>query len=190
MVTPEGGYVVAQPDSCVSFCSNVCFALIILRFCSVAWQKQVARVKGLSEADVRDRTPSDPSLICPIDNKLFKEPKKTPCCGTLYCEECIESHLLERDFICPNCGRKISSLDRLVIDKPMRTKVLDYIDREIEKSRQQDIPTPDESKPVADTNPSVVPNGTDDDVRIQTALLSTVLIRFVHRLRTQQTLKP
>ncbi|KAH8093273.1 DWNN domain-containing protein [Cristinia sonorae] len=127
MVTPEGGYVVAQPDS-------------------ASWQKQVARVKGLSEADIRDRTPSDPSLACPIDHKLFKDAKKTPCCGTLYCEECIESHLLERDFICPNCGRKIASLDKLIIDKPMRTRVHDYIDKEIEKSRQQESSASDENK--------------------------------------------
>lgn len=62
---------------------------------------------------------------------------KTPCCGTLYCEECIQTHLLERDFVCPNCGAKIASLDKLVIDKPTRTKVLDYIDKEIERSRNE-----------------------------------------------------
>jgi len=143
MVTPEGGYVVAQPDS-------------------ASWQKQVARTKGLSEADVRDRTPSDPSMICPIDNKLFKDAKKTPCCGTLYCEECIESHLLERNFICPNCGRKIASLDKLIMDKPMRTKVRDYIDREIEKSRQQEASAPDESKPQAAPNPATASSSGDD----------------------------
>jgi len=117
MVTPEGGYVVAQPDS-------------------ASWQKQVAKHKGLTEADIRERTPSDPSLACPIDNKLFRDAVKTPCCGVLYCEECIQTYLLERDFICPNCGAKIASLDKLIMDKPMRTKVGDYIDKEIEKSRQ------------------------------------------------------
>ena len=62
---------------------------------------------------------------------------KTPCCGTLYCEECIQTHLLERDFVCPSCTAKIASLDKLVVDKPTRTKVFDYIDKEIEKSRQE-----------------------------------------------------
>ncbi|KZT71975.1 DWNN-domain-containing protein [Daedalea quercina L-15889] len=119
MVTPEGGYVVAQPDV-------------------VSWQKQVAKHKpGLTEADIRERTPSDPSLVCPIDNKLFRDAVKTPCCGTLYCEECIQTHLLERDFICPKCGAKIASLDKLIMDKPMRTKVGDYVDKEIEKSRHE-----------------------------------------------------
>lgn len=118
MVTPEGGYVVAQPDV-------------------ASWQKQVQKPKGLTEAEVRERTPSDPSLVCPIDNKLFRDAVKTPCCGTLYCEECIQTHLLERDFVCPHCAAKIASLDKLVIDKPTRTKVLDYIDKEIEKSRNE-----------------------------------------------------
>lgn len=58
---------------------------------------------------------------------------KTPCCGTSYCEECINSHLLENDFICPNCSKKIPSLDKLVMDKPMRTRVGDYIDKIIKE---------------------------------------------------------
>ncbi|KAI8996331.1 DWNN domain-containing protein [Trametes punicea] len=118
MVTPEGGYVVAQPDS-------------------ASWQKQVSRHKGLTEADIRERPPSDPSLACPIDGKLYRDAVKTPCCATLYCEECVQTHLLERDFLCPNCARKIPSLDKLIVDKPMRARVHDYIDQEIEKSRQE-----------------------------------------------------
>ncbi|KAH7915291.1 DWNN domain-containing protein [Hygrophoropsis aurantiaca] len=117
MVTPEGGYVVAQPDS-------------------ASWQKKVTRPKGLTAADVRERAPSDPSLACPIDNRLFRDVVKTPCCGTSYCEECIQTHLLERDFTCPKCGKKIASLDKVVIDKPTRTKVADYIDKTIEESRK------------------------------------------------------
>ncbi|PIL25127.1 transcription factor [Ganoderma sinense ZZ0214-1] len=118
MVTPEGGYVVAQPDS-------------------ASWQKQVSRHKGLTEADIRERPPSDPSLQCPIDSKLFRDAVKTPCCGTLYCEECVQTHLLERDFLCPNCARKIPSLDKLIVDKPTRARVHDYVDGEIERSRQE-----------------------------------------------------
>ncbi|KAJ6581563.1 DWNN domain-containing protein [Mycena capillaripes] len=117
MVTPDGGYVVAQPDS-------------------ASWQKQVSRPKGLTVAEVRERTTNDPSLVCPIDSKLFRDAVKTPCCGTHYCEECIQTHLLERDFICPNCAKKIASLDKLVVDKPMRTKVTDYIESVIEESKK------------------------------------------------------
>ncbi|KAJ7091409.1 DWNN domain-containing protein [Mycena belliarum] len=118
MVTPDGGYVVAQPDS-------------------ASWQKQVSRPKGLTVAEVRDRMPNDPSLVCPIDSKLFRDAVKTPCCGTHYCEECIQTHLLERDFVCPNCAKKIASLDKLVMDKPMRTKVTDYIEVVIEESKKE-----------------------------------------------------
>ncbi|KZT20096.1 DWNN-domain-containing protein [Neolentinus lepideus HHB14362 ss-1] len=117
MVTPEGGYVIAQPDV-------------------ASWQKQVTHRRGLTEADVRERTPTDPSLVCPIDNKLYRDAVKTPCCGKLYCEECIQTHLLERDFVCPNCGKKIPSLDKLLMDKPMRTRVADYIDKAIEESKK------------------------------------------------------
>ncbi|KAI0666821.1 DWNN domain-containing protein [Trametes maxima] len=116
MVTPEGGYVVAQPDS-------------------ASWQKQVSRHKGLTEADIRERPPSDSSLACPIDGKLFRDAVKTPCCGTLFCEECVQTHLLERDFLCPNCARKIPSLDKLIIDKPTRARVHEYVDQEMERSR-------------------------------------------------------
>lgn len=59
-----------------------------------------------------------------------------PCCGVLYCEECIHSHLLENDFVCPNCLKRINSLERLIIDKPMRTRVADYIDKTIKESNE------------------------------------------------------
>ncbi|KAK1232127.1 Protein mpe1 [Marasmius sp. AFHP31] len=120
MVTPEGGYVVAQPDL-------------------ASWQKQVSRSKGLSAAEVRERAPSDTTLACPIDRKLFRDAVKTPCCGTLYCEDCIQTHLLERDFICPNCAKKIPSLDKLAADKETRTKVNDYIEKAIEESKKEDV---------------------------------------------------
>lgn len=108
-----------------------------MRKCRASWQKQVARPKGLTAADVRERTPTDSSLVCPIDNKLFRDAVKTPCCSTQYCEECIQTHLLERDFMCPNCGKRIASLDKLVMDKPLRTKVTDYIEKAIEESKKE-----------------------------------------------------
>jgi len=118
MVTPEGGYVVAQPDL-------------------VSWQKQVSRPKVLTAAEVREKVPTDPLLTCPIDNKLFRDAVKTPCCGTLYCEECVQTYLLERDFICPNCSKKIASLDKLLVDKSTRTIVSDYIEKAIEESKKE-----------------------------------------------------
>ena len=114
------------------------YPLTLIPSCSAAWQKQVSRSKTLTEADVRERTPTDPSLVCPIDNRLFRDAVKTPCCETTYCEECIQTNLLERDFLCPNCGKKVASLDKLVLNKPMRTRVADYIDKAIEQSKKEE----------------------------------------------------
>ncbi|RXW14454.1 hypothetical protein EST38_g11404 [Candolleomyces aberdarensis] len=58
MVTPDGGYVVAQPDS-------------------TSWQKKISRPKGLTLEEVREKMPTDPSLACPIDHKLFQSANAT-----------------------------------------------------------------------------------------------------------------
>lgn len=136
MVTPEGGYVVAQPDLYVL--SETKRRSFLIPPTSASWQKQVSsRAKWLTAAEVREKAPTDSSLACPIDNKLFRDAVKTPCCGTDYCEECIQTHLLERDFICPNCSKKVASLDKLIVDKPMRLKVADYIEKAIEESKRE-----------------------------------------------------
>lgn len=118
MVTPEGGYVVAQPDV-------------------ASWQKHLSRQKQvLTESDVRERTPTDPTLVCPIDNQLFRDAVKSPCCGTTFCEECIQTHLLEHDFVCPQCTKKVPSLDKLTKDADARNKVTAYIEKAIEASKK------------------------------------------------------
>jgi len=133
MVTPEGGYVVAQPDLSVFHFSSI----VSLIFDRASWKKQVTRSKALTAAEVREKPPLDDTLACPIDNKLFRDAVKTPCCSKAYCEECIQTHLLERDFVCPNCEKKIPSLDKLIPDKSIRTKVSDYIEKKIEESRKE-----------------------------------------------------
>ncbi|KIY49977.1 DWNN-domain-containing protein [Fistulina hepatica ATCC 64428] len=117
MVTPEGGYVVAQPDS-------------------AAWQKQASRTRGLTAAEVRERPPKDTSLACPIDGQLFRDAMQTPCCHASYCEECIQTHLVEHDFTCPQCGEKVPSLDKLIVDNSARDKVTSYIEQAIEESKE------------------------------------------------------
>lgn len=88
----------------------------------------------LTAEDIRERQPpSDPSITCSLCQKLFREAVKTPCCSKVYCEDCVQTLLLERDFLCPGCGSKIPSLDKLVVDKPTRTRVNDYIDKEIKE---------------------------------------------------------
>lgn len=101
-------------------------------FFSLSWQKQKNRPKVLTAEDIRERqAPSDPWIVCSLCQNLFREAVKTPCCGKAFCEECVQTFLLERDFLCPGCGTKIQSLDKLVVDKPTRTRVNDYIDKEI-----------------------------------------------------------
>ncbi|KAI9432614.1 hypothetical protein H4582DRAFT_2058495, partial [Lactarius indigo] len=131
MVTPEGGYVVAQPDS-------------------ASWQRQTNKSKSLSEAEVRERPSKDPTIICPIDNRIFRDAVKTPCCGTAYCEDCIQSHLLEKDFICPSY--------KLAIDKPTRMKVADYIAREIEASQKEEDSHTSESTPIGSVSQTPAPD--------------------------------
>ena len=87
-------------------------------------------------------------IVCSIDNRIFRDAVKTPCCGTAYCEDCIQTHLLEKDFICPHCASKVASLDKLAIDKPTRTKVADYITKEIEASQKEEEGPTSESTPV------------------------------------------
>ena len=59
---------------------------------------------------------------------------------------------MEKDFLCPKCGTKIASLDKLAVDKPTRAKVLDYIDKEIESSKEEESQTNGNSTPVPTTS--------------------------------------
>lgn len=118
MITPEGGFVVAQPDM-------------------ATWEKvqQRSRPKVVTEADVRESAPSDSALACPICSKLFTHAVKTPGSGTAFCEECIQAYLLEHDFTCPDGQEKIGSLDKLEEDWETRRKVDEYIAQEIERRK-------------------------------------------------------
>lgn len=120
--------------------SQLCHFIIYMNsFISrAAWEKQKTRSKGLTESEIRDRQPSDPSLACPLCAKLIRDAVKTPCCSTSFCEECIHTHLLDHEFTCPNCGSRIATLDRLILDKEMRVRVREYIDRTLEESRRNE----------------------------------------------------
>lgn len=110
---------------------------LTLLICSAAWERQQkAKAKGLTEAEVKDRPPRDPSLACPQCDKLLRDAVKTPCCQKDYCEECIHTHLLEGSFECPNCKSKIPSLDKLRIDSETRAKVREYVRNTVEESRR------------------------------------------------------
>ncbi|KAG8760155.1 hypothetical protein FRC14_003911 [Serendipita sp. 396] len=140
MVTPDGGYVIARPDI-------------------AAWEKQRARSKMLTEADIRERIPQGHQLACPICSKLVQNAVKTPCCNTTYCEECLDAHLSDNDFICPNCRSKIVSLASVKPDTEARKKADEYIDNAFEEHRQKEaksanvIAKEDEGNEQAQQNP-------------------------------------
>lgn len=49
----------------------------------------------------------------------------------------MQTHLLERDFTCPGCGKRIPSLDKLEKDADTRRKVKEYIEKTIEDGKNQ-----------------------------------------------------
>ena len=98
----------------------------------------MTRSKALTAAEIREKPPTDTSLACPIDNKLIKNAVKTPCCNTSFCEDCIVTHLVENDFVCPKCKKNVPSLEKMIVDKSMRTKVGDYIDKAIKDAQQEE----------------------------------------------------
>lgn len=86
---------------------------------------------------MRESAPSDESLACPICTRLFVQAVKTPERGTTFCEECIQTHLLEHNFVAPDGEERIGSLDRLEDDWEARAKVEAYIGKEIERRRYE-----------------------------------------------------
>lgn len=115
MVTPDGSYVVATPDS-------------------QSWNRSRARSRPLSQTDVYQSVPADPSLACPLCSKLIRDAVITPCCQTTFCEECVQTHLFEHDFLCPECEKPIRDISTLKIDDTKRKAVREYVANAIERS--------------------------------------------------------
>ncbi|KDN45447.1 DWNN-domain-containing protein [Tilletiaria anomala UBC 951] len=118
MITADGDFVIAQADT-------------------ATWQKQRGRAKILTKSDVYELRPSDSSLTCALCSRLLRDAVKTPCCGTRFCEECIQNHLLEHDFMCPECEKSVQDLDRLERDQETRDKVEEFINSAIRKSEEE-----------------------------------------------------
>lgn len=76
-------------------------------------------------------------LTCPICTRLLHTPSRTPCCKSLYCEECIHNHLLDNDFVCPSCESKISSLKGVKMDEGVKKEVDEFVDVEVERRKQE-----------------------------------------------------
>ena len=111
MVNAEGEFVVAEPDT-------------------ASWEqfraKAIASEQAQKLASTGNKEIQELGLECAIDNRLFVDPTKTPCCGKVYCNECITNALLEGDLTCPNCQTEGVILDELASDEEMIAKVNDY----------------------------------------------------------------
>ncbi|RXK35755.1 hypothetical protein M231_06996 [Tremella mesenterica] len=120
MLTADGGFVMAVPDQ-------------------RQFKKHVAsKPRTLTGAEVREQQPTEAELTCLICKKLVWEAVRTPCCQTSYCEECIQIHLLDRDFECPSCESKIPSLSKLEPALDLRQRVKLYVDGEVERSAREE----------------------------------------------------
>lgn len=111
MVTSDGEYVLAQADK-------------------KTWKKfqeqKNASERAQQQVKTGDKELQDRGLQCPIDKRMFVDPRKTPCCGKTYCFECIENALIESDLECPNCHTENVSLERLEPDEDVKDKIKEY----------------------------------------------------------------
>lgn len=83
----------------------------------------------------QDQSTVDSELVCDLCKKLMKDPHSVPCCQKVFCEECIQSALLESDFVCPSCGTKDILLDRLQVLPDMRERIRVYSQDEANEAR-------------------------------------------------------
>lgn len=111
MVTADGEWVVAEPDK-ASWDQFQAKAQV-----SAAAQEAAAR----GSKELRER-----GLECSIDNRLFIDPTKTPCCQATYCNECITNSLLENDLTCPSCSTENILIDDLLPDEEIAAKIREY----------------------------------------------------------------
>lgn len=128
MITGDGSFVTVQPDR-------------------QTWRK-TTKPKPLTAGELLNLTSDGssgaggglalpPHLTCPVCTRLLHTPSRTPCCKSLYCEECIHNHLLDNDFVCPSCESKISSLKGVKVDEEVKKQVDEFVEVEVERRKQE-----------------------------------------------------
>ncbi|KAI0601400.1 DWNN domain-containing protein [Biscogniauxia sp. FL1348] len=112
MVNADGEFVIAEPDK-------------------ASWEQYQAKTKSSAAAQkaasAEDKELDEKGLLCSIDNRMFIDPMKTPCCEKTYCNDCITNALIESDFVCPNCQTEGVLIDDLKADDEATTKVQDFL---------------------------------------------------------------
>jgi protein MPE1 len=97
-------------------------------------EKAIATKAQAANADAANKEARELGFECPIDNRLFVDPVKTPCCGKTYCHDCIENALADRDLVCPNCSTEGVLIDDLAADEEMIQKIKAY---EADKAKEK-----------------------------------------------------
>ncbi|KAF2487334.1 DWNN domain-containing protein [Neohortaea acidophila] len=123
MYTADGEMVTFEPD-------NATWEKIQEKQHAAA---EKAKVVASDEQEVRDR-----GLECSLHNGIFVEPTKTPCCERTFCNNCIESALLDSDLKCPSCETQPVLLDQLQPDEEVVAKLKAYEEeKKAEKEKKQ-----------------------------------------------------
>ena len=74
--------------------------------------------------DDQEQVPDE--LCCPICNELIQDARKTPCCSTTYCNNCITQKLLDSDdSLCPKCKKQLKPVEMLE-DKIVKDEVIQF----------------------------------------------------------------
>ncbi|KAI2640282.1 DWNN domain-containing protein [Xylaria nigripes] len=134
MVNADGEFVIAEPDK-------------------ASWEQFQAKTKSSAAAQkaatAEDKELEEKGLLCSIDNRMFIDPMKTPCCEKTYCNDCITNALIESDFICPGCQTDGVLIDDLKADDETSAKIQKFLkERETTKVKEQSPSPPvDKSQP-------------------------------------------
>ncbi|KAK5628861.1 hypothetical protein RRF57_004576 [Xylaria bambusicola] len=128
MVNADGEFVIAEPDK-------------------ASWEQFQAKTKSSAEAQkaasAEDKELEERGLLCSIDNRMFIDPMKTPCCEKTYCNDCITNALIESDFICPGCQTDGVLIDDLKSDDEASAKIVEFLkERETSKVKERSSSPP------------------------------------------------
>ena len=144
MVNADGEFVVAEPDK-------------------ASWEQYQAKTKvaavAQEVAEINHQELVDRAIQCPLDQKLFVDPMKTPCCKQTYCNDCITNSLIEEDLTCPGCHTKGVLLQDLVPDLEITARVKRYLD-EKENGKQNGREGKDKSDQQLETGKADGPRST------------------------------
>ena len=121
-------------------------------------EKANAAKAHAAEADAVNKEAEKRGLACPIDQKMFVDPVKTPCCSKTYCHECIENALADDDLVCPGCGTENVLIDELAPDDEMVQKVKAYQAEKAQEKAEKEQAAKEEAEAAA--KPST-PNNED-----------------------------